>query len=162
MFYGSKISGLKNMLKTKNNIRNMKRITIIFICLSIFKFSNAQYEGYSSSSWENQLNLEELFFNYLDKTSFKKHLKKLTERPHVVGSETNQEVIRYIGDIMENAGLEVTNYPYDVYLPNKPGTSLIEIVTPSREVLNQISAYRFLMKSLGVERFQVPTLFYEH
>jgi len=90
MFYGSKISGLKNMLKTKNNIRNMKRITIIFICLSIFKFSNAQYEGYSSSSWENQLNLEELFFNYLDKTSFKKHLKKLTERPHVVGSETNQ------------------------------------------------------------------------
>ena len=115
----------------------MKRITIIFICLSIFKFSNAQYEGYSSSSWENQLNLEELFFNYLDKTSFKKHLKKLTERPHVVGSETNQEVIRYIGDIMENAGLEVTNYPYDVYLPNKPGTSLIEIVTPSREVLNQ-------------------------
>ena len=137
MFYGSKISGLKNMLKTKNNIRNMKRITIIFICLSIFKFSNAQYEGYSSSSWENQLNLEELFFNYLDKTSFKKHLKKLTERPHVVGSETNQEVIRYIGDIMENAGLEVTNYPYDVYLPNKPGTSLIEIVTPSREVLNQ-------------------------
>ena len=125
------------VLNNKNYFRNMKRITIIFICLSIFKFSNAQYEGYSSSSWENQLNLEELFFNYLDKTSFKKHLKKLTERPHVVGSETNQEVIRYIGDIMENAGLEVTNYPYDVYLPNKPGTSLIEIVTPSREVLNQ-------------------------
>ena len=38
---------------------------------------------------------------------------------------------------MDDAGFKVTNYPYDVYLPNKPGKSLIEIVTPSRDVLNQ-------------------------
>ena len=110
-----------------------------FILISCFtpQFLIAQYEGYSLSTWENQLSIEELFLDQLDKTSFKKHLKKLTERPHVVGSETNEEVIRYIGEVMNNAGLDVTNYPYDVYLPNKPGTSLIEIVTPSREVLNQ-------------------------
>ena len=30
-----------------------------------------------------------------------------------------------------------SNYPYDVYLPKHPGSSLIEIVTPSRQVLNQ-------------------------
>ena len=39
--------------------------------------------------------------------------------------------------IMENAGLKVTNYAYDVYLPKNPGNSLIEIVTPKRVVLNQ-------------------------
>ena len=33
--------------------------------------------------------------------------------------------------------MKVTNYPYDVYLPKNPGTSLIEIVTPNRDVLNQ-------------------------
>ena len=116
----------------------MKNIyTFILISCFTSQFLIAQYEGYSLSTWENQLSIEELFLNQLDKTSFKKHLKKLTERPHVVGSETNEEVIRYIGEVMNNAGLEVTNYPYDVYLPNKPGTSLIEIVTPSREVLNQ-------------------------
>ena len=115
----------------------MKKILTLFICLFTFQILSAQYEGYSLSTWEDQLDIEELFLNQLDKTSFKKHLKKLTERPHVVGSETNEEVIRYIGEVMNNAGLEVTNYPYDVYLPNKPGTSLIEIVTPSREVLNQ-------------------------
>ncbi len=110
-----------------------------FILLSCFtsQLSIAQHEGYSLDSWNNQLEIEEMFANYIDKTSFKKHLKKLTERPHVVGSEANEEVIRYIGEIMDNAGLDVTNYPYDVYLPNKPGSSLIEIVTPSREVLNQ-------------------------
>ena len=115
----------------------MKKILLIFIYLFTFQISNAQYEGYSLPAWEDQLNLEELFLNELDRTSFKKHLKKLTERPHVVGSETNQEVIRYIGDVMDSAGLDVTNYPYDVYLPNKPGSSLIEVVTPLRQVLNQ-------------------------
>ena len=115
----------------------MKKILTLFICLFTFQILSAQYEGYSLSTWEDQLDIEELFLNHLDKTSFRKHLKKLTERPHVVGSETNEEVIRYIGEVMNNAGLEVVNYPYDVYLPNKPGTSLIEIVTPSREVLNQ-------------------------
>ena len=110
-----------------------------FILLSCFtsQLSIAQHEGYSLDSWNNQLEIEEMFANYIDKTSFKKHLKKLTERPHVVGSEANEEVIRYIGEVMDNAGLDVTNYPYDVYLPNKPGSSLIEIVTPSRAVLNQ-------------------------
>ena len=111
----------------------------LYILLIIFSIQNSfsQYEGYSSNQWEKQLDIEESFSKLIDKTSFKKHLMKLTERPHVVGSEGNEEVIRYIGKTMEDAGFDITNYPYDVYLPNKPGNSLIEIVTPSREVLNQ-------------------------
>ena len=115
----------------------MKRIYSILISFFLFQFLNAQYEGYSEESWNDQLKIEESFFNNIDNTSFKKHLKKLTERPHVVGSEGNQEVIRYIGEVMQLAGMKVTNYPYDVYLPKNPGTSLIEIVTPYRDVLNQ-------------------------
>jgi N-acetylated-alpha-linked acidic dipeptidase len=115
----------------------MKRIYSILISFFLFQFLNAQYEGYSEESWDDQLKIEESFFKNIDKTSFKKHLKKLTERPHVVGSEGNQEVIRYIGEVMQLAGMKVTNYPYDVYLPKNPGTSLIEIVTPNRDVLNQ-------------------------
>ena len=115
----------------------MKRIYSILISFFLFQFLNAQYEGYSEDSWNDQLKIEESFFRNIDKTSFKKHLKKLTERPHVVGSEGNQEVIRYIGEVMQLAGMKVTNYPYDVYLPKNPGTSLIEIVTPNRDILNQ-------------------------
>jgi len=115
-------------------MRNFLPLLIAFFAI---QFSYSQYEGYSSDSWNNQVKAEEIFSNKIDKSSFKKHLKKLTERPHVVGSEGNAEVIRYIGQIMDDAGFKVTNYPYDVYLPNKPGESLIEIVTPSRDVLNQ-------------------------
>ena len=115
----------------------MKKLTLLLIILHISQFLNSQYEGYSNDSWNHQLKFEEIFLKNIDNTSFKKHLKKLTERPHVVGSEGNAEVIKYIGDIMSKAGLEVTNYPYDVFLPNNPGTSIIEIVTPTRKVLNQ-------------------------
>ena len=115
----------------------MKKLTLLLIILHISQFLNSQYEGYSIDSWDHQLKFEEIFLKNIDNTSFKKHLKKLTERPHVVGSEGNAEVIKYIGDIMSKAGLEVTNYPYDVFLPNNPGTSIIEIVTPTRKVLNQ-------------------------
>jgi N-acetylated-alpha-linked acidic dipeptidase len=113
----------------------------VFTLLGIFCFtiqlSQAQYEGYSQSRWEAQLQIEEAFFKQINTTSFKTHLKKLTERPHVVGSEANAEVQRYMGEVMQHAGFEVTQYPYDLYLPNRPGSSLIEIVTPSRAVLNQ-------------------------
>ena len=115
-------------------MRNFLPILIAFFAI---QFSYSQYEGYSSDSWNKQVKAEEIFSKKIDKSSFKKHLKKLTERPHVVGSKGNAEVIRYIGQIMDDAGFKVTNYPYDVYLPNKPGKSLIEIVTPSRDVLNQ-------------------------
>ena len=115
----------------------MRKFLPLLIAFFAIQFSYSQYEGYSSDSWNKQVKVEEIFSKKIDKSSFKKHLKKLTERPHVVGSEGNAEVIRYIGQIMDDAGFKVTNYPYDVYLPNKPGKSLIEIVTPSRDVLNQ-------------------------
>ncbi len=107
-----------------------------FFCCTL-QFSIAQYEGYSQKNWENQLKIEDEFLKLIDHSSFKKHLEKLTKRPHVVGSITNIELQKYMGEVMQNAGFKVQNYPYDVYLPNKPGTSLIEIVTPDRYILNQ-------------------------
>ena len=106
-------------------------------CLFTLQLTIAQYEGYSPSSWEKQLKTEALFFEYQNSKSFKNHLRKLTVRPHVVGSKENKKVQEYISKIMEDAGLSVKKYPYDVYLPKEPGYSLIEIITPKREVLNQ-------------------------
>ena len=114
----------------------MKKLYLIIFSL-IFYISYSQYDGFSQFGWEKQKETEKIFQDLIDKTSFKKHLMKLTERPHVVGSDGNEEVIRYIGKVMKDAGLDITNYPYDVYLPNKPGSSMVEIVTPSRKVLNQ-------------------------
>ena len=50
----------------------MKRLILIIISCFVLQFSAAQYDGYSSSSWENQLKIEDLFLKHIDKTSFKK------------------------------------------------------------------------------------------
>ena len=65
-------------------MRNFLPLLIAFFAI---QFSYSQYEGYSSDSWNKQVKAEEIFSKKIDKSSFKKHLKKLTERPHVVGSE---------------------------------------------------------------------------
>ena len=105
-------------------------VTSIFLSLTI---SFAQYEGYTPKRWKNQLEIENLVLKNIDTTSFKKHLMRLTEQPHVVGSKANREVQEYMFEVMKNAGFNVKKYPYDVYLPNKPGNSLIEIITPVRD-----------------------------
>jgi N-acetylated-alpha-linked acidic dipeptidase len=105
--------------------------------LCVLHISLAQVEGYTSESWKKQLEIESIFLKQQNLTAFKKHLKKITERPHVAGSETNVAVQQYMTEVMEKAGFEVKQYPYDLYLPSTPGSSLIEIVTPSRAILNQ-------------------------
>tara|TARA_B110000881_G_scaffold213996_1_gene225756 strand:- start:2246 stop:4267 length:2022 start_codon:yes stop_codon:yes gene_type:complete len=80
---------------------------------------------------------EEYFLSSVDVNRFKVHLKKITERPHVAGSIENENVRDYISTIMEEAGFEVTQYPYDIYLSNKPGASELSIVKPKRIQLNQ-------------------------
>lgn len=99
--------------------------------------ANAQYNGYSTQDWEDQRRVEAAFLANQNERSFKNHLKQLTLSPHVVGSPANEKVRDYIATVMANAGLEVRQYPYDVYLPKQPGTSSVEIVTPSRTLLNQ-------------------------
>jgi len=80
---------------------------------------------------------EEYFLSSVDFNRFKVHLKKLTERPHVAGSIENEKVRDYITMIMKKASFEVTQYPYDIYLSNKPGSSELSIVRPKRMPLNQ-------------------------
>ena len=49
------------------------------IYLFTLQLSIAQYEGYSSSSWEKQLRTEALFIKHQNSKSFKNHLRELTD-----------------------------------------------------------------------------------
>ena len=107
---------------------------IIYLSLILFCFDHYCIIAQSSTKISDS---EEYFLSNVDENSFKSHLKKLTERPHVAGSIENENVRDYISLIMEEAGFEVTQYPYDIYLSNKPGTSELSIVKPKRMQLNQ-------------------------
>ena len=104
-----------------------------FLCIAAaFAFASTLH-----AQETKQQQVEEVFKASIDATRFKTHLQKLTERPHVAGSATNEAVQAYMASVMESAGLEVASYPYDVYLPSTPGESFIEIVTPVRQTITQ-------------------------
>ena len=115
-------------------IKTMKIYTYTY--LIIFWFSSFHLLAQSQSIIKNSES-EEYFLSNVDENRFKVHLKKITERPHVAGSIENENVRDYMSTIMEEAGFEVTQYPYDIYLSNKPGTSELSIVKPKRIQLNQ-------------------------
>ena len=97
----------------------------------------AQGEGFTPPSWTLEKQIESKFLESVSFDRFKTHLKTLTAQPHVVGSAANYAVRDYMAKVMTDAGMDVRLYPYDVYLPKTPGSSLIEIVTPKRMPLNQ-------------------------
>ena len=103
-------------------------LLLLLVNLSLYSQNNLN---------DKEKEAEKLFLSLVNPNSFKSHLKELTKKPHVSGSIASKEVQKYIEKSMSNAGLDVTLYPYDVYMSKEPGNSLVEIVLPSREPLNQ-------------------------
>ena len=80
---------------------NSKVLLSFLLTFSIIQSPLAQYDGYSSKNWKKQIEIEKEFLGHIDLNSFKKHLKKLTERPHVVGSKENEKVQNYMANVMK-------------------------------------------------------------
>lgn len=118
----------------------MKKLLLIYFLLGLTINLQAQsrLDGFSESESKTQTDLEDLFLKTVDFTSFKNHLKTITADPHTAGSKANEEVRDYLFRIMSKANLDTKLYPYDVYIPKNPGTSIVEIVTPKRQPLNQM------------------------
>lgn len=114
-----------------------KIITFFLITLISFSSFAQNLDGFSNNSQSSQKSLEKEFVKSVNDDSFKKHLMALTAKPHVAGNKANEEVRDYMYKVMEDAGWESELYPYDIYMANNPGNSVVEIVTPKRQPLSQ-------------------------
>ncbi|WP_421807639.1 M28 family peptidase [Flagellimonas sp.] len=125
------------MIKLKNS-RKSSRYLIAFAGLMLTSTLSAQdWNGYTPSSMEKQAQTEATFLKSVDFPKYREHLQKLTEKPHVAGTAANEEVAEYMATVMENAGMKVDFYPYDIYMSTSGGSSSVELVTPYRRPLNQ-------------------------
>ena len=125
------------MIKLKNSRKN-SRCLIAFAGLMLTSTLSAQdWNGYTPSSMEKQAQTEATFLKSVDFPKYREHLQKLTEKPHVAGTAANEEVAEYMATVMENAGMKVDFYPYDIYMSTSGGSSSVELVTPYRRPLNQ-------------------------
>ncbi|MFC3881056.1 M28 family peptidase [Algoriphagus namhaensis] len=94
-------------------------------------------DGFKASSVDAQKSLEQKYLKAVPSDRFKVHLKELTKAPHIAGTPENEAVAQYMRKVMADAGMEVTFYPYDVYLPNDPGESLLQIIGDETITLSQ-------------------------
>lgn len=99
---------------------------------------NAQsLTGFSPATVEDQLACEARLQALPSSEAFRTHLRELTKEPHIGATPANDRVGAYIAEVMAAAGLTVTQYPYDVYLPSGKDTEIdVALVTPIRLPLN--------------------------
>ncbi|MBN3582128.1 M28 family peptidase [Algoriphagus aestuarii] len=113
--------------------------SLILGTLALALSAQAQ-DGFFKSHQEKQKAIEKEFLDAVDFGSFKVHLKEITKNPHIAGTPENELVQQYMKKVMSDAGMDVKLYPYDVYLPNHPGESHLEIVSPVQMTLSQQEA----------------------
>ena len=116
----------------------MKRIPsfVFLFLLTITSAFSQPIWGFHPESQMKERKSEELLLAHPTSARFQALLAEITKAPHVSGSKANEEVANYMTEVMEAAGLEVSSYPYDIYMPTGPGEIEIELVTPIRLPLN--------------------------
>jgi N-acetylated-alpha-linked acidic dipeptidase len=102
-----------------------------------FGLEAQQLDGFFQKSQSKEKTIEQEYLNAVKFDRFKVHLKELTKAPHIAGTPENEAVAAYMTKVMSDAGMEVKTHPYDVYLPNDPGESLLQIISPETMTLSQ-------------------------
>lgn len=116
----------------------MKQTLLTLTAASLLSLSAfAQQDGFLPSQLANQKKFESDYLKAVDYDRFKIHLAELTKNPHIAGTPENELVKDYLVKIMGEAGMAVKVWPYDVYLPNHPGKSELQLISPVQMTLSQ-------------------------
>lgn len=122
----------KNPMKIHKSLIGL--IAAAGICIPVY---GQQLDGFYVKNLANQKTIEQTYLKTVNFDQFKVHLKELTKAPHITGTPENEAVKDYMVQVMSDAGMAVKIHPYDVYLPNHPGESLLQIIAPVTMTLSQ-------------------------
>ena len=100
---------------------------------------DAALTGFAPDRVDAQTECEAQLLDQPTPDTFRAHLQTLTEVPHPSGTPANERVGDYIASAMQEAGLAVERYPYDLYMPAPASAhdTRVELVTPLRMPLNR-------------------------
>ncbi|RKU26249.1 hypothetical protein C6497_13900 [Candidatus Poribacteria bacterium] len=118
-------------------INNLPYIFInIFLILLVSLpsgYSESDIRGFTSENSSLQKETEISFIDLVSIESCRKNLRRLTEEPHLAGTENSMKVANYLKEQYESYGLQVKIYEYQVYLPH-PLEILVELVSPVESI----------------------------
>lgn len=99
---------------------------VVLLMVSNLSFSQKSILGYSKESAEAQLKAEEKFDSYLSTKNIDDWIKRLSARPHHVGSPYGKANAEYMRDLFKSWGYDAELETYYVLFPT-PKSRLLEL-----------------------------------
>ena len=106
-------------------------LAVVILPTSTYAQESAAILGFNSAEAEAQHALEDEFENHLKADNLRTWMKKMSERPHHVGSPFTKEKVKYMADRFESWGYQVEIEEFTVLFPT-PKERLVELVAPNR------------------------------
>lgn len=110
------------------------RLLFVFLLTqSIFaqSMSNSAFLGFSPENTEKQKALEAKFDAGLSRDNLREWLKRMSARPHHVGSPFGKENAEFMASLFKSWGFETQIEQFDVLFPT-PKTRLLEMTAPEK------------------------------
>ena len=96
----------------------------------LFAQTSSTLRGFTPSHSRFQKKYEEAFKQLTSPEICRQELRRLTEEPHLAGTENSYKVAQYLYNKYQEYGLEAQIYEYDVYLPY-PIEVGVEMIAPT-------------------------------
>ncbi|HMI66060.1 MAG TPA: M28 family metallopeptidase [Cyclobacteriaceae bacterium] len=114
----------------------MKRLPLVMMALTIVTLSYSQQKtltGFSKEGTEAEFKLEENFDRLLTPGNLDQWMKRLSARPHHVGSAYGKSNAEYLRDLFNSWGYDTQIETYKVLFPT-PKIRILEMTAPTKYV----------------------------
>src|SRR5689334_14637950 len=111
----------------------MRRTTVAFLSLTVLLAQSPQrpIAGFLPDSAARELDLEAKFDHALNRQNFQQWMKRLSAKPHHVGSPASKATAEFIAEQFKSWGYETHIETFYPLFPT-PKTRVLEMVAPSK------------------------------
>lgn len=106
-------------------------ILVLMLVSSSLAYSETIIRGFQPENTLIQQNTEAAFKDLVSPEVCRTKLRRLTEEPHLAGTENSKNIAEYLKGEFEGYGLQVKLYEYQVYLPH-PIEVHVELISPTQ------------------------------
>ncbi len=114
-------------------MRRLTNFLVQFFCITALANAGGteekSYMGFTNESAEKEQALEKQFDSYLNREDLRSWMKRLTARPHNLGSAYDKENADFISSLFTSWGYETTIEEFSALFPT-PKERLLELVEP--------------------------------
>lgn len=140
--------------------RSLRVLAILALVNSVFAQSagmaSSSLMGFSNAGSSSQRSLEARFDSYLNPDNLRDWMKRLSARPHYLGSPYNKENAKFIADKFKSFGFKTEIEEFEVLFPT-PKTRIVEMTSPEKFTLKLNEPALKEDGTSGQQKEQLPT-----